>query len=105
MDKKLPMLNEREWEEISPLLTNTVEKIKEYHEKHSCDIATARVNCNPEAVAKFEELTGHKNIRYEVIFYLRRSSYGPKCEGCGKLYRTPKAKLCADCGQELEQDA
>lgn len=99
------MLNEEEWEEISPYLENTVRKIKEYRAKHQCDIPTARANCSPETVKKFEELTGYKDIGYDVIFYLRRSSYGPKCKKCGKLFRTQKAKLCVGCGQTLEQNA
>ncbi|WP_147429627.1 hypothetical protein [Teredinibacter turnerae] len=103
--KELPMLNEEEWAQLSPLLSDTVRKIKAYRAEHGCDIPTARANCDPRAVAKFEELTGHKNIGYDVMFYLRRSSYGPKCSSCGKLFRTPKAKLCASCGQKLESNA
>lgn len=99
------MLDENEWEQLSPLLTDTIAKIKAYRAGHGCDISTARANCSPEAVAKFEELTGYKDMGYDVMFYLRRSSYGPKCKKCGKLFRTPKAKFCAACGQTLEQNA
>ena len=35
---------------------------------------------------------------YGVMFYLRRSSYDPKCKNCGKLFRTPHAKFCAGFG-------
>lgn len=103
VEKELPMLNEAEWQQLSPLLTDTMKKIKAYRAEHGCDIPTARANCSPEAVAKFEELTGYKNMGYDVMFYLRRSSYGPKCNRCGKLFRTPQAKLCAACGQTLEK--
>ncbi|TQV65842.1 hypothetical protein FKG94_27955 [Exilibacterium tricleocarpae] len=99
------MLNEEEWEQLSPFLSDTIEKIKAYRAKHGCDIPTARANCSPEAVAKFEELTGFKNMGYDVMFYLRRSDYGPKCKSCGKLFRTPKATLCVACGQTLMQNS
>lgn len=62
------MLDEREWEQLSPLLTDTISKIKAYRAKHGCDIPTARANCSHEAVVKFEELTGHKNMGYDVMF-------------------------------------
>ena len=101
----LPMLAEDEWAEISPLLTNTIQKIKDYRAIHGCDIPTAREKCSPETVAKFEQLTGHKNIGYDLIFYLRRKDYGPTCSNCSKLFRTPKAKLCVECGHRLENNA
>jgi hypothetical protein len=104
VDKELPMLNEEEWEKLSPFLSDAVKKIKAYRAEHGCDIPTARSNCSPEAVEKFEELTGYRNVDYDVIFYLRRSSYGPKCKSCGKLFRTPEARFCAACGQTLEKN-
>lgn len=104
VDKYLPMLNEEEWEQLSPLLTDTIKKIKAYRAEHGSDIPTARANCCPEAVEKFEELTGYKNMGYDVMFYLRRSNYGPKCNKCSKLLRTPRAKLCVACGQSLEKN-
>ncbi len=105
VDETLPMLDEQEWDEIAPYLENTVDKIKKYIAEHQCDIATARANCNPEAVEKFFQLTGYQNITYDVIFYLRRSSYGPLCNNCGKLFRMPKAKFCVGCGQTIEENA
>lgn len=98
------MLNEEEWSQLSPLLTDIIKKIKAYRGKHGCDIPTARTNCSAEAVVKFEELTGYQNMDSDVMPYLRRSNYGPKCNKCGKLFRTPKAKLCVACGQTLEQN-
>lgn len=105
VDKELPMLNEEEWQKLSPLLTNTIKKIKAYRAQHGCDIPTARANCSPDAVEMFEKLTGYKNMGCDVMLYLRRSSYGPKCKKCSKLFRTPKAKLCVTCGNTLEQNA
>lgn len=100
----LPMLNEEEWAELAPFLENTIKKIKLYMEKHNCDISTARTNCCSDAVAKFEQLTGYKNMDYDLMFYLRRSDYGEKCRVCGKLFRTPKASYCVGCGQTKKQN-
>ena len=94
----LPLLNESEWDQISPLLENTIGKIKAYRAEHGCDIPTARAHCGAEAVAKFEQITGYRDINYDAIFYLRRINYGPKCLNCGKLFRTPRARYCASCG-------
>ena len=96
----LAMLDEDEWEEMHPYLNDTINRIKEYREKHNCDLATAKKNFNLEATNKFEELTGYKDIPYDLIFYLRRSDYGPQCQHCNKVLRTPKAKFCAECGRK-----
>jgi rRNA maturation endonuclease Nob1 len=104
-DKELPMLDEKEWAELSPYLDDTIEKIKKYRFEHNCDLSTAKTNCDIGAVLKFEELTGYKNMAYDMMFYLRRSKYGQKCKNCEKLFRTPEAKICAECGQTLENNA
>lgn len=100
----LPMLDEEEWAELAPFLEDTITKIKQYRAKHHCDIPTARANCCPEAVVKFEQLTGHKNMTYDLMFYLRRNNYGEKCKVCSKLFRTPKARYCVGCGQTKNQN-
>lgn len=99
------MLNEEEWAELSPYLDNSIEKIKKYRAEHNCDLSTARAHCDIDAALKFEELTGYKNMVYDMMFYLRRSKYGRKCKNCEKLFRMPEAKFCAECGQTVENNA
>jgi hypothetical protein len=36
-NKKMPFLEEDEWQQISPLLKGTIEAIKDYRKKHKCD--------------------------------------------------------------------
>ena len=96
--REMPYLDEAEWQEISPLLTNAVQAIMDYRKEHGCDVATARIKCKPVATKRFQELTGVSNVHFEQIFHLRRSNFGIECEECGHLLRTPRASFCADCG-------
>ena len=101
----MPFLDEIEWQQISPLLINAAAEIKEYRAKHNCDLATARKKVKPEAMKKFEELTGMPGIHFEIIYHHRLSDWGPECKHCGHLCRTPKASFCANCGQKAEDKA
>ena len=99
----MPFLEENEWEQISSLLEDAVKAIKNYRAKHSCDLHTARENCKPEAMRKFEEFTGMKGVQFEVIYHHRLSDWGQECPNCNHLLRTSKAKLCANCGWKVKK--
>ena len=96
--RELPYLNEDEWQEISPLLADAMEAIREYRKEHKCDLATARANCKPEVRSRFLEITGVSIDHFEQIYHLRRSDFGRECAKCGHLLRTPRASFCANCG-------
>ncbi len=38
--KELPVLNEDEWAQLSPLLSDTIKKIKAYRSEHRCNELT-----------------------------------------------------------------
>jgi len=97
-DEIMPFLNEEEWAEISPMLDDASRAIKEYRRLHECDLRTARLSCRPEAMEKFEQLTGRPGVNFDVIFHHRLRDWGSECTKCGHLLRSPKAKLCANCG-------
>ncbi len=101
----MPYLEEDEWKQVSPLLMNGAEEIKHYREKHNCDLATARENVKPEAMKKFEEITGMPGVHFEIIYHHQLIDWGPECKKCGHLFRTPKASYCANCGQTIEENA
>lgn len=101
----MPFLEEDEWQQVSPLLGNAAQEIKDYREKHNCDLATARLNVKPEAMQKFEELTSMPGVHFEIIFHHRLIDWGPECTNCGHLFRTPKASFCANCGQKIKDNA
>lgn len=93
----MPFLEEDEWREISPLLIDAIRAIKTYREHNNCDLATARLNCKPEAMRKFEQLTGVAGINFDTIYHHRLQDWGQECSNCGHLLRTPEANYCAKC--------
>lgn len=40
-------------------------------------------------------------VEFEHLLDHAAERFGPPCRGCGRPLRTPKAKLCAECGLEL----
>jgi hypothetical protein len=101
----MPFLNEDEWQQISSLLMPAAEEIKNYRLQHNCDLATARINVKPEAMKKFEEMTGVPGVHFDIIYHHRLVNWGPECKRCGHLFRTPNASFCANCGQKIEDNA
>ena len=93
----MPFLEESEWKQISPLLREGIEDIKEYREKNDCDLQTAKKYCTPEVMLKFEELTGKSGVHSEIIYHHRLKDWGQECPECSYLLRTEKAKYCANC--------
>jgi len=98
----VPMLEEHEWEQVEPLLESQHRIIKEYREKHSCDIKTANENAFKPATEKYRELTGFEETNFAAIYHHRLKDFGPECSKCGHLLRTSKASYCASCGQVRE---
>ena len=49
------MMEEHEWDQISPYLENMVLKIKEYRITHNCDLTTARFGVLDLACEKYNE--------------------------------------------------
>jgi hypothetical protein len=99
-DMEVPMLTEREWEEVAPLLQSSIGDVKAYRERHGVSLQAAmEVSFGQSAIAKYEEITGIKENNVNVIWHHRASIYGPPCIACGKPLRTPKARLCAACGK------
>lgn len=41
-----------------------------------------------------------KQTEPNAIMHHAIGMYGTDCENCGKPYRTPKAKICAACGNK-----
>jgi hypothetical protein len=83
------MLLEPEWKIIAPRLHDL------YHVRHR--------KCPPQGdidavLALYRDLTGYVETKFSDIWHHRVIHYGRLCPWCGKPLRTPKAKLCAECG-------
>lgn len=96
----MPFLQEHEWKGIEPLLYDSIKEIKEYRVEHRCDLKTALINVNPDAMKEFERITGMPNVPIAVIYHHRLTDWGPECDGCEHLLRTPNASFCVNCGKK-----
>ena len=93
------MLEEHEWEQVAPGLRNAIQQIKDYRERHSASLAEARERgFGQEALQRYFEMTGYKEVHPDNLWHHRAALFGPPCAACGKPLRTPKAKMCAECG-------
>ena len=93
------MLDELEWHQVIPLLRDGVEAIKQNRLHNKVGVQKAKEAASAQDVlAKYLETTGFNETNAEVLWHHRLSLYGPPCHACGKPLRTPRAKLCAECG-------
>ncbi len=101
----MPFLEENEWNQVSPYLENAIKAIKDYRELHQCDLHTAKINCKPEAMKIFEEITGMAEVHFEIIYHHRLKDWGIECPECNFLLRTARAKFCVNCGWKPNKNA
>ena len=55
-----------------------------------------------ELLEYYNNLTGFGETEPNAIMHHSLEQIGADCENCGKPYRTPKAKLCVNCGYKKE---
>ena len=53
-----------------------------------------------ELLDYYNNLTGFGETEPNAILHHSLEQIGPDCENCGRPYRTPKANLCANCGNK-----
>ena len=93
----VPMLDEQEWEQVYP--GNGLHGIKEYRERTGASLIEVKEHLYGQgAIQRYFELTGFRETNANAIWHHRLSLFGPPCASCGKLLRTPRAKMCAACG-------
>ena len=96
---ELPMLDEREWSEVSPLLSSSIEDIQHYRSRNTASLKQAMSQgIGEKALQRYFELTGFRETNVNALWHHRLSNYGPPCVVCGKPLRTPRAHHCAECG-------
>jgi hypothetical protein len=103
LKRELPLLSDEEYHPIEQALTNRIKGIKEYRLQHRVSLEEAKRNSCDDALDYYERLTGVRLSNADELYWIRLSRYGRICPQCGKPFRTPKAKLCVECGLELPQ--
>lgn len=103
--KKVPMLEEDEWEEVKPLYLEAIKNVKRVREETGASLEGEIVRRQYRPMLRaYERITGVQETDPSVVRHHRASLYGPPCENCGKPLRTPEAKLCSACGWRLPHD-
>ena len=96
---EVPMLEEHEWQQLAPDLTDAVADIKNYRATHEAPLAPAtNQGYGQAALERYFQLTGVRETKVDVLRHHRLALFGPPCCSCGKPLRTPRAKVCAECG-------
>jgi hypothetical protein len=97
------MLDEDEYKQISPHLSDAIRQIQQYRQEHNVSLAEAkRDGYGREALRVYADMTGYQEIDPDRLWHHRLSRFGPPCHACGKPLRTPRAKFCAECGVSRE---
>jgi hypothetical protein len=95
-ERVVPMLTDEEWKVVSP--TVSLKRIKDIRQEYGISIADSmKYLCD-----KYNEITGYNETNVKAIWHHIASWYGPDCQRCGKPYRTPTARYCAECGFGIE---
>lgn len=99
--KEAPLLTDAEYEPVARALDDRVRQIKAYRKEHKCSLEEASAKASSEAMDLYEQMTSCRLDHPDMLYAVRLSSYGRPCPECAKPFRTPRAKLCAECGHEL----
>ena len=97
------MLNENEWKQIEPLYTEAYNSVMATWRERKVRPKEA-FETFPETrivLAAFKGITGETLGSMLEIKNRILSKYGRPCPSCEMPFRTPRAKLCANCGVEL----
>lgn len=93
------MLDEHEWGQVLPALTEGMRQIQGYRARHDVSLLEAKQHIyGTGALDRYFELTGYRETDVQALWHHRLSRFGPPCSTCGKPLRTSRAKLCAECG-------
>jgi hypothetical protein len=100
----IPMLEEHEWAVVLPRLYEGIRKIREYRSAQDATLEAAKRHVYEHgALERYFEITGFRETNINALWHHRLSLFGPPCNTCGKPLRTPRAKLCAECGAAVSR--
>ena len=99
------LLDDEEWDQIGPLLRDRIKSLMKYRMDHGCSLDDARKYepLGQSALDRYEEMTGLRLDHPDQLFGIRMRDYGSLCPQCSSPFRTPRAKMCAECGYVLPE--
>lgn len=97
------LLDEEEWADLEPSVRQMVYSIKDFRLDTGASIAQARERgpSTQAALDHYHRITGEDLEHPDQLWVVRLSLYGRHCPNCQKPFRTPKAKMCPECGYHL----
>lgn len=103
LKRAVPLLAEPEWVALKELLLARLQNIQDYRREHGASLAAAKAHdrIGAQALTFYARLTGVELPSPDDLWSVRKSDYGALCSACARPMRTPKAKLCAECGHML----
>lgn len=94
----MPMFEEQEFVEIAALHRLGTQSVKDHRAKIGEPLNQVPVAIHFGVMLKrYEEITGCKETNPNAVLHYCLSLYGPPCKRCGKLLRSPNAKICGSC--------
>lgn len=101
----VPMLDEREWAQIEPVLRRSIKTVQGIRERTGANLQEALTGTawRTEVDRIHLQLTGLLIADPMEIWHHRLADRGPPCPACGRLARTPRAKRCPECGVAIAQ--
>lgn len=105
LKRDIVLLNDQEFAPIGGMLRDVLKSIMAYRKTYNVglDEAAKKNVVGQAALATYEKLTGLRLNGYLALYHVSLSKYGRLCPSCEKPFRTPRAKICAECGYTLPE--
>ena len=100
------LLDESEYAPFEPLIELSIKQAIADRKSGGSPLIKKAVNETPagrKALENYRKLTGETLSNVLAFHAVRASNYGAECEQCGRPFRTPKAKICMECGFRLPE--
>jgi len=95
----VPMLEEEEWRAYAAALARGEARAPRGNLALERETETQWRARFEEALGEYNRITGFGETNINAASHHRVSLLGPPCDKCGKPLRTPRATLCAACGE------
>lgn len=104
LKRKVWMLDDEDYAPIGAAVHNYFKTLRRVRLNNEAMLGAAAehqdvVAVSQQALALYEDKTGLVLAHALELPAVRASLYGPDCHVCSKPLRTPRAKLCAACGE------